>query len=570
MADHSTGVEPPSTFPELLATVVAARGDHPALIADGEVLNYDELDQRSAATARALLALGAGKGTRIAVLAPDGVMLLSTFYGALRIGALVTPVSTLATPLELAHILRTSDAQLLIGCRRFLRHDFAAKLEQALPGLSTASPRSLRLTSAPYLRSTFLDDADGVGWAEEHSTLLALADAPGAPDAALLAAVEREVSPSDDAFVVYTSGSTAAPKAVVHGQRSVATQPGALAPYFLRTADDRTMPLLPMFWMGGIAFALQSLATGSTLVYPPSPGIDDVLDTIEQHEVTSVIVWHLGAKLRAAAIKRGIDIGRIRGLGAPVVDSAGERIPRRLRPNLLGMSESFAAHSAEPMDHRLPDSKAGASGRAVNGIERRVVDPETGREVESGEVGELQLRGGALMTGFYKVDPRVVFTPDGFYSTNDLVRIDTDGYAYFVGRTGDMIKTASANVSRLEVEAALNALPEVELSLVAGLQDAELGELVAAAVVPAAGTSLTEESLRAALQDRLSSFKIPRRIVFITHDDVPRAPTGKVLLFELANLISSRLAPVVDGHQEPPEPARETTIDEQKVTWQRR
>ena len=94
--------------------------------------------------------------------------------------------------------------------------------------------------------------------------------------------------------------------------------------------------------------------------------------------------------------------------------------------------------------------------------------------------------------------------------------------------------------------------------------------LVAAAVVPAAGTSLTEESLRAALQDRLSSFKIPRRIVFITHDDVPRAPTGKVLLFELANLISSRLAPVVDGHQEPPEPARETTIDEQKVTWQRR
>ena len=104
------------------------------------------------------------------------------------------------------------------------------------------------------------------------------------------------------------------------------------------------------------------------------------------------------------------------------------------------------------------------------------------------------------MTGFYKVDRREVFTPDGFYPTKDLVRIDADGYAYFVGRTGDMIKTNSANVSRLEVEAALNALPEVELSLVAGLPDAELGEMVAAAVVPAPGAHPTEDGLRAALR----------------------------------------------------------------------
>lgn len=571
MAENGGHPEPPATFPALLASVVAARADHPALIADGEILTYAELDRHSARTARALLALGAGKGTRIAVLAPDGVLLLSTFYAALRIGALVTPVSTLATPPELAHILRTSDAHMLIGARRFLRHDFAAKLEQALPGLDSATPRALRLSAAPYLRSIHLDDAGDVGWAEDLSDLLGLADAPNAPDATLLAALEAEVCSSDDAFVVYTSGSTAIPKAVVHGQRSVATQPAALAPYFLRTAADRTMPLLPMFWMGGIAFALQTLATGSTLVYPPSPDITDVLDTIEQHDVTSVIVWHLAAELRAAAIERGIDIDRIRGLGAPVLDSNGERIPRRLRPNLLGMSESFAAHSAEPMDHRLPEERAGASGRAVNGIERRVVDPDTGREVPPGEVGELQLRGGALMTGFYKVDRRRVFTPDGFYPTDDLVRIDPEGYAYFVGRTGDMIKTRSANVSRLEVEAALNALPEVALSLVAGLPDASAGEVVAAAVVPAAGASPTEAGLMAALRERLSSFKVPRHIVLIAHDAVPRAPTGKVRLYEVANVISTRLANGADA-LEPPAPEGETSIDEeneQKVTWQR-
>jgi len=103
-----------------------------------------------------------------------------------------------------------------------------------------------------------------------------------------------------------------------------------------------------------------------------------------------------------------------------------------------------------------------------------------------------------------------------------------------------MIKTNSANVSRVEVEAALNALPEVELSLVAGLPDAEVGEMVVAAVVPTPGASPTEDDLRAALRDHISSFKIPRRIVFITDADVPRTTTGKVRLGDLAALIASQ------------------------------
>ena len=171
--------------------------------------------------AKALLASGAGKGTRIGVLAPDGALLLTTFYAALRIGALVTPISTLTTPPELAHIIRTSDAQLLVGARRFLRNDFAANLEAALPGLADAAPATLWLTCAPHLRSIWLDDAAGHAWARPIDELLARADGV---DDELLAAVEAEVSPADDAFVVYTSGSTATPKAVVHSQRSVGDQ----------------------------------------------------------------------------------------------------------------------------------------------------------------------------------------------------------------------------------------------------------------------------------------------------------------------------------------------------------
>ena len=535
----SNSPEPVSTFPALLAEIVEARRDHPAVVLVDEILTYDELDRRSARMARALLASGVGKGSRIALLAPDGALWLTTFYAALRIGALVTPISTLTTPPELAHIVRTSDVQLLIGARRLLRRDFAANLTSAFPELRDARAGALRLLGAAYLRSVWLDDAEGLPWARPVDELLDRADAPDAPDAALLAAVEREVSPSDDAFVVYTSGTTATPKAVVHSQWAAARQPRALAPIFLMTSSDRTMPLLPAFWMGGIAAALEVLCTGSTLVYPATPNVEDALDMIERHDVTYVVIWQALAKFRSAAIARGIDVDRIRGTGAPPRDEHGELIPPGLRANLFGMSETFSAHSAEPINRRMPDDKRGASGRAVNGIERRVVDPETGAEMRPGEVGELHLRGGALMTGFYKVDRRDVFTPDGFYPTHDLVWIDADGYLHFVGRTADMIKTNSANVSRLEVEAALNALPEVELSLVAGVPDADLGEMVVAAVVPAKGATPTEDDLRTALRDRISGFKIPRRIVFITDDDVPRTTTGKVRLGDLAELIES-------------------------------
>jgi acyl-CoA synthetase (AMP-forming)/AMP-acid ligase II len=533
--------EPASTFPALFANVVAARRAHPAIAMARETLSYGELDLRSARMARALLAIGAGKGTRVALMAPDGILWLTTFLAGLRIGALVTAVSTLCTPLELAHILRNSDVQIFIGARRFLRHDYARTLAAALPGLSEAGAGALRLPAAPYLRSIWLDDAKELDWARPIDDLMCRADAPDAPDAELLTAIEREVAPSDDAVVVYTSGSTSMPKAVVHTQWTVARHPPELAKYFLLKPDDRMMPLLPAFWLGGMAMALEVLSVGATLVYPDSPDTQVVLDALQRFAVNRVNSWgDMLVKLREAAVARGIDVDRIVGLG-PFRDRAGEPIPPPLQSSMLGMSESFAPHSAESLDVRLPEAKAGASGRAVSGIERRVVDPETGVEVPVGEVGELQLRGGALMSGFYKVERRKVFTPDGFYPTKDLVRIDADGYLHFVARRGDMIKTKAANVSRLEVEAALRALPEVDLPIVVGLPDPELGEMVAAAVVPKPGAAPTEEALRTALRGSLSSYKVPRRIVFISHADVPRTSTGKLRLSELSGMVAERL-----------------------------
>src|SRR5262249_54596861 len=145
--------EPPSTIATMLAATVARRPDHEAIVMRAETLTYAGLDARTARMARALLAIGAGKGTRIALLGPDGIAWLTAYLAAMRIGAVIATVSTLCTAPELAYILRNSDAQMLIGARRFLRHEYAERLEAALPGLAGQQAGKLRLPDAPYLRS---------------------------------------------------------------------------------------------------------------------------------------------------------------------------------------------------------------------------------------------------------------------------------------------------------------------------------------------------------------------------------------------------------------------------------
>ena len=534
-----SAAEPPSMIPAQFAATVAARGACDAVAMLAGTVSYAELDRRSARLARALLASGAGKGARIALLAPDGIFWVTAFLASLRIGALVTCCSTLCTPKELGHMLCNSDVQFLLGARRFLGHDYADKLAAVFPDIAGGQPGALRVEDAPFLRAVWLDDADGLGWAAAHDDLLARADEV---PPALLAAAEAQVAPSDDAIIVYTSGSTALPKAVIHSQWNAARHPPELAKLFLIQPEDRMLPMLPAFWLGGMAMALQVLSQGACLVYPASPDHAVLLETMAQLRVNRVNGWGDGlTRLRAMATTRGVDVDKIVGLGL-FRDAQGELISPQFQSGMLGMSETFAPHSAEPLNTRMPEDKPNCCGRPVNGYERRIVDPETGAEMPVGEVGELQLRGGALIIGMYKRRRMEVFTPDGFYPTGDLCRIDADDYLYFIARRNDMIKTRAANVSRLEVEAALNALPEVATSVVTGLPDEEFGQIVAAAVVAAPGTAPSEAGLRAALRDELSSYKVPRRIVFLAdEDEIPRTATGKIKLHELGELIGGRI-----------------------------
>jgi acyl-CoA synthetase (AMP-forming)/AMP-acid ligase II len=211
-----------------------------------------------------------------------------------------------------------------------------------------------------------------------------------------------------------------------------------------------------------------------------------------------------------------------------------------LRHNLLGMTEAGSVCLISEDETDQPEHRRGSFGKPAPGFEARVVDPETGHDCAPGQPGELWFRGPFLMAGYHGVERGATFTPDGWYPTGDLCRVDDDGFYYFSARLGDMIKTAGANVSPREVEAAILDLTGLT-SHVLGLPDPERGQLVAAALrVPAGAQPPDIAELRASLRETLSAYKVPTLIVPMPDDEVPILSSGKLDAHALTALLERR------------------------------
>jgi acyl-CoA synthetase (AMP-forming)/AMP-acid ligase II len=203
-----------------------------------------------------------------------------------------------------------------------------------------------------------------------------------------------------------------------------------------------------------------------------------------------------------------------------------------LRYNLLGMTEAGSVCLYGDPDHDIAEEKRGSFGKLAPGFEARVVDPETG---EDAAAGEFWLRGPAVMQGYYGRERHDTFTPDGWYRTGDMMTVDADGDYFFKGRNNDMIKTAGANVSPREVEAALSELTDGRLAIVVGVPDEERGQMVVAVMVGA--EPVDAKALQAALSGKLSRYKVPRRIVTLPESALPVMSSGKINNKKLAEMV---------------------------------
>jgi acyl-CoA synthetase (AMP-forming)/AMP-acid ligase II len=533
------------TVPVFLAQVAKRYGANPLIVLGDRRITYADAERASARLARGLLARGFGKGSRIAVLAPNGPDWLVWWLAVTRIGAVMVPLNTFYKPRELGYVLRHSDASALITVARCLSNDYLERLEACAPGL-VGQRGALYARELPHLRHVFVSgDTGGRSWTEPVAALEAAADAATAIDAAFLAEVEACVTPADPMLVIYSSGSTTDPKGAVHSHAAPLRHACNTNQFRDFEPSDRIYSPMPFFWVGGFVFnLLAAMHAGAFLLCEEVFEPGETLALLERERATIAGGWpHYSKALAEHPSFATRDLSSIRSGNLYAVLPEAERpADPELRSNSLGMTETCGPHTYDRMDVDLPERLRGSFGHAVPGVEHKIVDPETGATLPPGEFGEICVRGYSVMLGLHKQERDDVFDRDGFYHTGDAGYFDADGVLYFKARLGEMIKTAGANVTPREVEVELEKLPEVSSAFVVGLPDPVRGQNVAAAVVLKRGAQLDPDTARARLREQLSSYKVPREWWFAAKEELPFTDSGKIDKKRLAALFAQRLA----------------------------
>jgi acyl-CoA synthetase (AMP-forming)/AMP-acid ligase II len=537
-----------ASAPVFMRHIAEQYGNREMMVLNEQRLTYRQAEEQSRALAKGMLAAGIGKGTRVGILMPNGPDFVVTFMAATRIGALMIPLNTFYKPKELAFVLRHADIEVLLMVPTLLNNNYVERLEQCAPGLNDQEAGKIFLKDFPYLRQVYLWNQDAGNqprWAYRHDDFFVAADHNQHIDDSYLEAVESCVMPADPMVIIYSSGSTSDPKGAIHSHGAVIKHSFNLNSRRDLATDDRLFSPMPFFWVGGLVFTLFCvLHKGACLICEDFFEPGKTLELLEKEKVTSVTGWpHYGKAMSDHSDFAKRDLSRIRAGNIYAIMPEGIR-PKdpELRSNGLGMTETCSPHSLDMMTRDLPEHLRGSYGRALEGIEHLIIDPETGKVLGPNEQGELLVRGYNLMQGLYKVEREDTFDKDGFYHTDDGCYLNEDGVLFFKGRIGEMIKTGGANVTPREVEVLIDAQPEVQASFVVGLPDAVRGQNVAAVVVLNAGAKIDTETLKARLKEELSAYKVPKYFFFKEKSALPFTDSGKIIKKKLVEILVKEIS----------------------------
>lgn len=456
-------------------------------------LTYAELDARAARVAHELAACGLLPGERLALVASNGVDFAATFYGALYAGLVVLPIPTASAEAEVAFRLR-----------------HARVAHVVCDG-----------SHEPLVRAAARDLALGVHLASALGRGGARADALDLPTDAT-------------AILLYTSGTTATPKAACITHASLAVHTSAIVHHVLHLgATDVVLGAIPFTHSYGLRMALLApLFAGARTVVLPRFSTRAVRDALVDERVT----WFPGVPTMFSALGRDEAepypaLRSCLSAGAPLAPSIRERAERALG---VAVHEGYGLTEATFTSIGV-DGDVGTVGRPVPGVEVRVVDDE-GASLPTGTLGEIVVRGQNVMAGYFEDDAATTAAfRDGWLTTGDLGTLDEDGRVRVVDRKKDLIIRGGFNVVPAEVEAALVSHPAIEGALVVGIPDAHLGEEIVAVLTTRHGLDIP--SLVAHLRSTIASTKHPR--LFAVVDALPIGPSGKALRRSVRDAITS-------------------------------
>lgn len=487
---------------------------HATMTICGErVRTLAEVADRVARLAGGLRSLGAAEGDRIAMLSLNSDHYQEYLLGTVWAGCVVNPINTRWSAAEIAYSLRDSDSRILLIDNTFL--PLLPEFRSQLPELGT------------IIHCTDGEAAEGTVAFEE---LCRLGDP--VPDA--------RRSGSDLAGVFYTGGTSGHPKGVMLTHENLMTSAlGALASGFFLTSGGPLLHAAPMFHLADLAIWCEQVIRGGVHVYIPSFTPERVLDALQRHRVSDLLlVPTMVQMLVDHPSLPDYDTSSLQTVmygGSPIsaalLERAAARLPTASFVQAYGMTEvSPIATLLSPQDHHDPVLRR-SGGTAALHSEVRILD-EDDVELPAGEIGEIGVRGGHVMAGYWRrPEETAAALRGGWMHTGDVGYMDDRGYLFVVDRVKDMIVSGGENVYSVEVENALARHPAVAACAVIGVPDETWGERVHAVVVPAVGQRPDVEELRDFCKSLIGGYKVPRTIEIV--DKLPLSAAGKVLKRDL-------------------------------------
>jgi fatty-acyl-CoA synthase len=507
----------PTIAGTLRASARRVPGEQALVFAD-RAYSYAELDAEVDRVAAALTALGLSKGDRLALMAANSDRFVVVFYASLRLGAIFVPVNPALAPPEVEYLLTDSNVRIFV---------FDPALAATVQG--TAIPPTVR-----KVLSLGTSGGHDAGYDDLAELVTGVTGSTGSSPRLR----DEDVVESDDALILYTSGTTGAPKGALFDHRRTMWAAVNFVAVCGMRAGDRFLHVAPLYHAAELCIMLiPGTMIGARHVVLPGFEPTSVLDALESQRITmffGVPTMYQFLLRHPELPHRDLSAWRTGLFGAaPMPPDAVEQLVGALPGvqimQLCGQTEAGPGgiYSTAEQVRQRPD----ASGRQpLLFTEARVVDP-TDRDVQPGEIGELILRGETIMKGYWNnPDESRQALRGGWLRTGDLARVDADGYITLVDRLKDMIITGGRNVYSIEVELVLSAHPDVVDCAVIARPHADYGESIVAVVTPRQGSTITLEDIRGFCRGRIADYKIPH---YLTTREIPRNASGKVLKNQL-------------------------------------
>jgi fatty-acyl-CoA synthase len=536
------------TVGELLEENAREHPDRDALIYSDRDLKYSyrELNARVDRVARGMLALGIGKGDHVGIWATNVPDWLTVFYATARIGAVLVTVNTSYRPHELEYVMQQSDMKALFLIDGYRDTDYVQALYDLVPELKTISKGSLQSKRFPFLKTVVYIGPHQHRGMYGFAEVMDLADRIGTEE---FIRVKASLDPQDTVNMQYTSGTTGFPKGVMLSHYGIINNGFAIGERQQFTGIDCLCLPVPLFHCFGITLGIMAVLThGATVV--PLETFDPlmVLATIQKERCTALygVPTMFIAELTHPMFNM-FDMSTLRtGImaGSPCPEPVMRQVMEKMHCSEITIVYGLTEASPGITQTRTNDPirvRVSTVGKPFDGVEVKIVNPETGATLPAGQPGELCSRGYNTMKGYYKMPQQTaeVLSSDGWLRTGDQAIEDEDGFIRITGRLKDVIIRGGENIYPKEVEDFLREIPSIRDVQIVAVPSEKYGEEAAAFVQLRDGIALEPAEIQDFCRGKIARYKIPKHIFFT--NSYPMTASGKIQKFKLREEAASRL-----------------------------